>query len=280
MRWIGLLLLIAAPAAANPLPSPIARCRAAVATAEREAGIPAGLLAAISRVESSHRDPVTGETGPYPWTVNVEGVGRFFPSAPEVIAHVRQSQAAGSRSIDIGCMQINLRHHPTAFASLEEGFDPLTNARYAARFLKELHARAGDWLTAAGHYHSQTPARAEAYRTQVALRWPEEQARAGAAPGWNPAWPRLATGAVPAAPAPVPASAPVPSPAPAFAAASFGSIRGASAPVVFRAPGGGGMTGRDLDSYRGMAIPLAGPVAGRIPALVRPAPGLRPGIPS
>ena len=136
-------------------------------------------------------------------------------------------------------MQINLLHHPNAFASLEEGFDPLANARYAARFLKELYAERGDWMAAAGNYHSRTPERAQAYRNAVASRLPEEQARAGSAPGWNPAWERVA-----AAP-PVPVTP------------GFGSIRGASAPVIMRTAGMGGMTGRDLDSYRGMAIPLA-----------------------
>jgi hypothetical protein len=37
-------------------------------------------------------------------------------------------QGEGVRSIDIGCMQINLVHHPDAFGSLEAGFDPITNA--------------------------------------------------------------------------------------------------------------------------------------------------------
>jgi hypothetical protein len=34
-------------------------------------------------------------------------------------------------------MQINLKHHPGAFASLEEAFDPQKNIAYAAQFLKE-----------------------------------------------------------------------------------------------------------------------------------------------
>ena len=252
------------PAAARPVvrpvapgaapPSPVARCRAAIATAEREAGIPPGLLGAIGRVESGRTDPATGETGPWPWTMNTEGAGRFFPSAAEAIAHLRQVRAGGARSVDVGCMQINLLAHPNAFPTPEDGFDPLLNARYAARFLRDLHAERGDWMVAAGHYHSRTPERAEAYRNAVLSRLAEEQARAGSAPGWNPAWPRAA-----APPAPV-ASVPV--------APSFGSLRGASAPVILRAPGGGGgMTGRDLDSYRGMAIPLAA----RVPAVAGPA---------
>ncbi|OYW08229.1 MAG: hypothetical protein B7Z53_05095, partial [Rhodospirillales bacterium 12-71-4] len=85
-------------------------------------------------------------------------------------------------SMDVGCMQVNLRHHPDAFANLEEAFDPMANARYAARFLRALQARAGDWMTAAGHYHSQTPARAEAYRARLAQALERERRAPTAAP--------------------------------------------------------------------------------------------------
>ena len=201
MRLLALLLALL-PGLALAQPSPGTLCRAAIGAAEREYGLPAGLLAAIGRVESGRRDPVTGEAGSWPWTMNAEGTGRFFPSKAEAVAEVRQLRAGGMRSIDVGCMQINLHHHPGAFASVEDAFDPLTNARYAARFLKELQAAAGDWMTAAGHYHSQTPSRAEAYRAQVALRWPEEQRVAGAAPAWQPGWSNMPR---PAPAPPVPA---------------------------------------------------------------------------
>ena len=77
--------------------------------------------------------------------------------------------ARGMRSIDVGCAQVNLMHHPAAFASLEQAFDPAANADYAGRFLKELRdtTAGGNWMTAAGHYHSQTPELAEPYRQQV-----------------------------------------------------------------------------------------------------------------
>jgi hypothetical protein len=73
------------------------------------------------------------------------------------------------RSIDIGCAQVNLMHHPDAFASLEQAFDPMANADYAARFLKQLRdtQAGGNWMTAAGYYHSQTPELAAEYRQQV-----------------------------------------------------------------------------------------------------------------
>lgn len=173
--WLG--------AAKGQTSDPMAQCRAAIALAEGEARIPAGLLQAIARVESGRRHPESGLFGPWPWTLNAEGRGQFFPSREAAIAAVRDMQNRGVRVIDVGCMQVNLHHHPRAFASLEEAFDPGANARYAARFLTELQSSRGDWMVSAGHYHSQTPELAQAYRARVQAAWPLEQARAFAAAG-------------------------------------------------------------------------------------------------
>ncbi|UFN48194.1 transglycosylase SLT domain-containing protein [Roseomonas sp. OT10] len=254
-----LLLLLALPVTARAngpggLPSPSALCRAAIAAAEREYGLPAGLLAAIGRVESGRRDPATGETGPWPWTMNAEGRGKFFPGKAEAVAEVRQLRAGGMRLIDVGCMQINLHHHPNAFASLEEAFDPLANARYAARFLKELQSTRNDWMQAAANYHSNTPERAAAYRAAVAAALPQAQREAGSAPAWNPAW-----------------RAPAVMAAPAFAGSPFGGSRsnggGMVATVTRSLPAGEGGRGRGLEAYRSLPIPLA------VRAPVRGAPG-------
>jgi hypothetical protein len=176
-------LLAAAPAQANPAPqglqSPQAvdqtqLCRTAIRAAERAHGIPQALLSALGRVESGRRDPVTGNFGPWPWTINAEGRGQFFPTKAEAIAAVRRLQAEGVRSIDVGCMQVNLRHHPTAFATLDDAFDPLKNATYAATFLVSLHEASKNWLQAAAHYHSHTLEFATAYQRRVMAAWPEE----------------------------------------------------------------------------------------------------------
>jgi hypothetical protein len=156
-------------------------CRTAVALAERASSLPVHLLAAISRVESGRRDPATGAVHPWPWSVNAEGQGRFYDTKAEAVAAVRALQANGVRSIDVGCGQINLMHHPDAFPSLEEAFDPDSNAAYAARFLKELFARTGDWNKATGMYHSATPGLGDEYREKVLAAWPEEQRFAGLA---------------------------------------------------------------------------------------------------
>src|SRR6185437_1246991 len=154
-------------------------CRSAVAAAERGSGIPAHLLAAIARVESGRRDPGSGTVHPWPWSVNAEGQGFFYETKAQAVAAVRAMQSRGVQSIDVGCAQINLMHHPDAFPSLEVAFDPVANTRYAARFLKELFAQTGDWNKATAMYHSATPGIGAEYQQKVAAIWPEEQRLGG-----------------------------------------------------------------------------------------------------
>lgn len=153
-------------------PEPGQLCRAAIARAARNFAIPSGLLDAIGRVESGRRDPTTGAFLPWPWTVDADGSGSFYPTEAEAIAAVKKDQAAGIRSIDVGCMQINLLHHPNAFASLEQAFNPASNAAYGARFLRKLHDETGSWPRAAAFYHSTTPEFAAPYEREVMAAWP------------------------------------------------------------------------------------------------------------
>jgi hypothetical protein len=162
--------------------SPGEQCRAAIAAAERGHGIPAQLMSAIGRVESGRRDPVTGAWGAWPWTINAAGQGSYFETKGEAIKAVEALQARGVRSIDVGCMQVNLMHHPTAFASLDMAFEPAVNADYAAKFLTQLNAQTGDWTKATANYHSANPAEGGPYAEKVISIWPEEQRKAGMAP--------------------------------------------------------------------------------------------------
>jgi hypothetical protein len=91
----------------------------------------------------------------------------------EAITAVQAFQASGIRSIDVGCAQVNLLHHPGAFSSLAAAFDPQANADYAARFLRALHASTGNWPLAAAAYHSQTPELGRVYARKVMAAWPD-----------------------------------------------------------------------------------------------------------
>jgi soluble lytic murein transglycosylase-like protein len=169
---LALLLLLAPQAVREAVAQPAAdwnRCRAAIAAAEAEGGIPPGLLGAIALVESGRRNPATGSVEPWPWSYNAAGEGYVPRSKAEAMAAVSALQANGVRSIDIGCMQVNLMHHPKAFGSLEEAFDPQANLRYATRFLQDLFRRTGDWGQAIARYHSGEAERGAAYNRRVAL---------------------------------------------------------------------------------------------------------------
>lgn len=169
------LVAAASALAALPLPAQAQTaglaCLQAATAAEREAGIPAGLLAAIGQIESGRRDPVTGRMLPWPWAINAQGAGRWFESAEDAARAVVALQSRGLRSIDMGCFQVNAQHHAAAFATLGEAFDPLSNARYAARFLTELRGRTGTWEAAVAAYHSSTPGVGDSYRDRVLAAW-------------------------------------------------------------------------------------------------------------
>jgi hypothetical protein len=150
---------------------PALLCETAVTTAEYVGRLPARLLGAISLTESGRLEPATGRVRAWPWTINAEGEGQFFETKQQAIAAVKALQAKGVRSIDVGCLQVNLMYHPTAFASLDEAFDPLANANYAARFLNALYTDSKHWAAAIAAYHSETPTLGDAYRVLVMARW-------------------------------------------------------------------------------------------------------------
>ena len=162
--------------------APGLQCRQAIRAAEQAAAIPSQLMAAIGRIESGRRD-ASGVVHPWPWSINVEGTDHIYETKAEVIAAVRGFQARGIKSIDVGCMQVNLMYHPKAFASLDQAFDPAANAAYAARYLRELFVQTGSWPKATAAYHSATPELGTPYQQKVAAIWPEEQKRLAITPG-------------------------------------------------------------------------------------------------
>lgn len=167
---VAFLVTAAVAHAAPPTPTPSTFCETAIASAEAVAHLPPRLLGAIANVESGRPDD-HGVTRPWPWTIDVEGRGQFFDTKADAIAAVSALQASGVRSIDIGCMQVNLMYHPDAFASLDEAFDPSANAQYAARFLNALYGASGSWVQATAAYHSETPAIGADYQRRVMARW-------------------------------------------------------------------------------------------------------------
>jgi hypothetical protein len=146
-------------------------CGAIAARMERTEDIPPGLLQAVALAESGRAHPVHGHARPWPWTVRSGPDSFYLPSKELALRKVRELRAAGRSNIDVGCMQINLGYHGTAFATLDDAFDPLRNVAYGARFLAQLRAETRSWAKATGRYHSADADRGQTYRARVWRQW-------------------------------------------------------------------------------------------------------------
>jgi hypothetical protein len=251
-----------------PVQAPGLQCRQAIRSAESAAGLPDQLMAAIGHVESGRPD-AQGVVHPWPWTINAEGEGHMYDTKAEAIAAVRALQARGVQSIDVGCMQVNLVFHPTAFASLDQAFDPVANANYAARFLTELYGQAHSWTQATAFYHSATPELGADYQRKVAavlpveLRQPRDTGGGGNVWTSN-VWTQNVWNSGPGAQPLTPAGA-APAKNSVFGQAGGGfmlSNRAENARVI-AAPAN--MVGRGLADYRAAPIPVASRVVPRAP---------------
>ncbi len=141
-------------------------CHNAIALASQRSGVPHEVMLAISLTETGKN--IGGVLNPWPWTVNMEGAGVWFETKPEALAYVNAHFARGARSFDVGCFQINYKWHHQHFSSIEDMFDPVINATYAARYLTELYHETGTWAQAAGFYHSRTPEYSQRYAKRFA----------------------------------------------------------------------------------------------------------------
>jgi len=146
-------------------------CTAHLPRYEREYGIPTHLLSAIATTESGRYHEGLKISIPWPWTINANGKSYIFNTKAQAINAVRRLRSRGVHSIDVGCMQVNIYHHPDAFASLDQAFEPETNIAYAAGFLRSLYDEQGSWKKAAADYHSKTPHLGREYVGKVYASW-------------------------------------------------------------------------------------------------------------
>jgi hypothetical protein len=157
--------------------SPWAFCERATVFVEAVQKMPRALLFSVAMAESGRFNPEMRATRPWPWTINAEGQSFYFKTKKDAVAATRRLLKDGVRSIDVGCMQINLHYHPDAFANLNEAFEPVTNVTYGANFLKNLHERTQSWPEAIATYHSQSKTRNRPYFARVIGIWTDEHAR-------------------------------------------------------------------------------------------------------
>lgn len=142
---------------------------------EEKFNIPRYLLGAMAKVESGRRVEHKKPLRIWPWTLNVEGKGYFFPTKKAALIALKNFIKKGIKNIDVGCMQVNLRHHGHGFKSPEEALDPKKNIDYAVEYLRNLKNTHRSWTQAIGRYHSGRHSRQIAYRKRVYAMWATER---------------------------------------------------------------------------------------------------------
>ncbi len=172
LMFFLIVLMLIQPVQAKAVEKAVAddalACLNATTKLEEKYQIKEHLLTTISSVETGRWNAKMQQSLAWPWTVNSQGKGTYYKTKAEAIRAVKKLQAQGVRSIDVGCMQINLAYHPDAFKNLDEAFDPYKNAEYAAKFLKNLYeSRDNDWIKAAMAYHSSVPKKALRYKNKL-----------------------------------------------------------------------------------------------------------------
>ena len=132
-----------------------------ISKAEKENQIPAGLLAAIARVESNTKA----------YALNINGNTVLNASLEEASGVVKKKLAAGMKNIDLGIMQLNYRWHGDKFNNVTQMLIPENNIRYAASLLKSLRVQHGTWHKAIKYYHSAKPEHHRKYSRRVVAYW-------------------------------------------------------------------------------------------------------------
>lgn len=123
-------------------------CEAEMIVASQRHSVPLGILYAVGLTETGRKESLQ------PYALNIEGKAYFARSEAEAVQVFNRARRDGARLIDLGCMQINHHYHGKVFSSLHDMLRPASNVDYAARFLRELYQREGNWTMAVARYHA------------------------------------------------------------------------------------------------------------------------------
>ena len=123
-------------------------CEREIQAAAAKYGVPEGILYSVGLTETGRKGSL------YAYAMNVEGKAYYPASTQEALSVFEAARREGRKLIDIGCMQINHHFHGENFSSAQEMFEPRRNVEYAAKFLRNLHARHETWTMAVARYHA------------------------------------------------------------------------------------------------------------------------------
>jgi hypothetical protein len=128
-------------------------CQNAIGKLNQENNMPIKLLNALSIADAGRWNRVKQETIAWPWTFSINGWKFFFETKQKAVREVQDLLGEGWRNILVGCLQVNIDKHGSAFFDLNEAFDPRSNAYFAANYIKNIYKKELGWLNAIKEYH-------------------------------------------------------------------------------------------------------------------------------
>ncbi len=157
-----IVLLVSMDTSANRIPP-------AYREVANKFNLPEKIFFSIALTESGYKKG--GIYNPWPWTLNIEGMGYRFDSYQETLEKLYSALAVGKK-VDIGIMQVNSYWHKQRVNHLQELLNPHTNLDIAAMILMEQRNKSRNWWDAVGRYHApardeKSKRRAEQYRQRV-----------------------------------------------------------------------------------------------------------------
>ena len=137
-----------------------------------EHGIPPALFYAIALTESGYTMPTAEGIRPWPWTLNIRGEGRYYPSHRAAAAALAATVHSGETAVDVGIMQIHWHFHHAALGGIRRALDPCHNLRVGADILAQCYQQSREWWSAAGCYHAPNNATlSRRYQARVQQHW-------------------------------------------------------------------------------------------------------------
>ena len=115
--------------------------------------VPTAVLYGVALAESGQKLH-SGKVKPWPWTLNVAGVPRRYPTRKAAWKGLTFFLQQGIKSIDVGIMQVNWRYHHSKLGTPWQALEPFNNTRTGARILRAEYKKTGIWQKAIGRYHS------------------------------------------------------------------------------------------------------------------------------
>ena len=181
LRWVGRSLPIVCcvwlqPGTAHEaIPASYQRIAA-------EHHLPPAVLYSVAMTESGRTLP-NGQVRPWPWTLNVAGLPKRYPTRLAAWQGLTAYLKQGIDLIDIGLMQVNWRYHRQQLGSPWQALEPFNNTRTGAKILQSHYQQTGTWPSAIGRYHSPGAKPAQRHRAkQYAQRVIKQMARVQGGP--------------------------------------------------------------------------------------------------